>query len=180
MHAWAEVCYLSQSSKSVLTGFLSRCVQVLADYEESLFLIQQSCIIITFRCLVVCVHAYAWRKNGVAIEKEAIALQWVVQTSLWDFKPGKKRRAGALLSGKCCCFVWNHRKRVMQIWTSLSEEEEERKTFWHISSEYTAWLLIDWTSSPINWQSWFNSSLIELSVFYPYTAKPKLLFQQTI
>ena len=39
-----------------------------------------------------------------------------------DFKPGKKRWAGALLS------------EVMQIWTSQSEEEaedeEERKTIW--------------------------------------------------
>jgi len=31
VHARAEVCHLSQNSKSVLTGFLSRCVQ-----EESL------------------------------------------------------------------------------------------------------------------------------------------------
>ena len=42
-------------------------------------------------------------KNGVA--KEAIILQWVVWTTLWDFKPGKKQWAGALLRGKCCCFV---------------------------------------------------------------------------
>ena len=33
MHAWAEVCHLSQSSKSVLTGFLSRCMVLT---EESL------------------------------------------------------------------------------------------------------------------------------------------------
>ena len=54
--------------------------------------------------LCACVHV---KKNGIAIEKEAIVLQWVVQTSSWDFKPGKKRWAGALLSGKCCCFVQN-------------------------------------------------------------------------
>jgi len=43
-------------------------------------------------------------KNGVT--KEAIVLQWAVWTASWDFKPGKKRWASALLSGKCCCFVW--------------------------------------------------------------------------
>jgi len=35
-----------------------------------------------------------------------IVLYWVVRTTSWDFKPGKKNWwAGALLSGKCCCFV---------------------------------------------------------------------------
>ena len=49
-----------------------------------------------------CVHV---KKNGVA--KEAIVLQWAVRTASWDFKPGKKKQwPGALLSGKCCCFVW--------------------------------------------------------------------------
>jgi len=35
-------------------------------------------------------------KNGVV--KEAIVLQWVVRIASWDFKPGKKWWAGALLS----------------------------------------------------------------------------------
>jgi len=43
-------------------------------------------------------------KNGVT--KKAIVLQWAVGTASWYFKPGKKRWASALLSGKCCCFVW--------------------------------------------------------------------------
>jgi len=42
-------------------------------------------------------------KNGIA--KEAIVLRWAAWTTSWDFKPRKKRWAGALLSGKCCCFV---------------------------------------------------------------------------
>jgi len=33
-------------------------------------------------------------KNSVV--KEAIVLQWAVRITLWDFKPGKKRWAGAL------------------------------------------------------------------------------------
>jgi len=50
--------------------------------------------------LWACVHG---KKNGVV--KEAIVLRWVVRIASCDFKPGKKRWAGALLSGKCCCFV---------------------------------------------------------------------------
>ena len=42
-------------------------------------------------------------KNGVV--KEAIVLQRVVRIASCDFKSGKKRWAGALLSEKCCCFV---------------------------------------------------------------------------
>ena len=52
---------------------------------------------------VICVHAYTWRKNGVV--KEAIVLQWAARIASCDFKPGKKRWTGALLSEKCCCFV---------------------------------------------------------------------------
>ena len=52
---------------------------------------------------MICAHAYTWRKNGV--EKEAIVLQWAVRIALCDFKVGKKRWAGALLSEKYCCFV---------------------------------------------------------------------------
>ena len=65
MHAWAEVC---QSSKSVLTGFLSSCMQYWlknhrpdqALFKHSLhtavptvFLIQQSCVIVTFHCKMI-------------------------------------------------------------------------------------------------------------------------------
>ena len=50
--------------------------------------------------LCTCVHV---KKNGVV--KEAIVLQWAVRMASCDFKPGKKRWAGALLSEKCCCFV---------------------------------------------------------------------------
>ena len=50
--------------------------------------------------LCVCVHV---KKKCVA--KEAIVLQWAVRITSCDFKPGKKRWAGALLSEKWCCFV---------------------------------------------------------------------------
>jgi len=40
-----------------------------------------------------------------------------------DFKPGKKRWAGALLSEKCCCFVLKP-SWVTQIWTSPSRAWE--------------------------------------------------------
>ena len=51
--------------------------------------------------LCACIHM---KKNGVV--KEAIVLQWAVQIASCDFKPGIKGWAGALLSEKCCCFVW--------------------------------------------------------------------------
>ena len=75
MHAWAEVCHLSQRSKSVLAGFLSNVCSIgwrMIDQTRlssntpctpTVFLIQQSCIIITFHCYVICVHAYTWGKK---------------------------------------------------------------------------------------------------------------------
>ena len=113
MHAWAEVCHLLQSSKSLPTGFLCSIGWRIIDHTSlssntprtlTVFLIQQSCVIITFCCQVICAHAYTWRKNGNVME--AIVLQWAVRISSCDFKPGKKRWAGALLSEKCCCFIW--------------------------------------------------------------------------
>jgi len=55
MHALAEVCHLLQSCKSPLTGFLCSIVWRITGFLQAsrtltVFLIQQSCIIITFRC----------------------------------------------------------------------------------------------------------------------------------
>ena len=80
-----------------------------APYTSTVFLIQQSCVIINFVAkgqrskvsdLCACVHV---KKNGVV--KEAIVLQWAVRIASRGFKPGEKRWASALLSEKCCCFV---------------------------------------------------------------------------
>ena len=74
MHAWAEVCHLLQSSKSSLTGFLCSIGWRIIDQTRlssntprtpKVFLIQQSWVIVTFHCKVICAHAYTWRKNGV-------------------------------------------------------------------------------------------------------------------
>ena len=64
-------------------------------------------------------------QNGVT--NEAIVLQWLVRTALWDFKVVKKQWAGALLSVKCCCFVRKSFEWVTQFWTSPSKEEEEEE-----------------------------------------------------
>jgi len=48
--------------------------------------------------------SWALRKNSVV--KKATVLQWTVRIASCDFKPGKKRWAGALLSEQCCHFVW--------------------------------------------------------------------------
>ena len=115
MHAWAEVCHLLQSSKSPLTGFLCSIGWRIIDQTMQAFFkhslhtnsISNSVTLrnnyISFHCWVICAHAYTWRKNGVV--KEAIVLQWAVWIASCDFKLGKERWAGALLSEKCCCFV---------------------------------------------------------------------------
>ena len=50
-----------------------------------------------------------------------------VSNHLVRLQIGKKRWAGALLSGNAAVLCENHRERVMQIWTSPSEEEEEER-----------------------------------------------------
>ena len=50
--------------------------------------------------LCACIHV----KKKCCL-KEAIVLQRAVRIASCDFKPGKKRWFGALLSEKCCCFV---------------------------------------------------------------------------
>ena len=54
-------------------------------------------------------------KNGVV--KEAIVLQWAVRIALCDFKPGKKRWAGALVCSvkNAAVLFENHCERVTQI-----------------------------------------------------------------
>ena len=65
MHAWAEVCHLLQSSNSPLTGFLYSIGSRITDQTRlssitprtpTVFLIQQSWVIITFHC----VHVRKW------------------------------------------------------------------------------------------------------------------------
>jgi len=97
---------------------------------------------------VICAHAYTWRKNGVV--KEAIVLQWAVRIASCDFKPGKKRWAGALLSEKCCCFVrkpsWKSHCRSFSVslcwfWaiSGPSARQSPRRTNW------TSWIQLAWS-----------------------------------
>jgi len=72
----------------------------------------------------------------------------------WDFKV--VCWYGALLSGKCCCFVWILSWKSYVIWTKPSEEEEE--TFWP-SGGFLVWyfhnaLLHHWGCS-----SWKHSQM---------------------
>ena len=105
MHAWAEVCHPLQSSKSPflrsigwrITGFLQT-LPAHQQYSNSAILRNNYISLLSDLC--ACVHM---KKNGVT--KEAIVLQWAVRIASRDFKPGKKRWTGALLSEKCCCFV---------------------------------------------------------------------------
>jgi len=65
-----------------------------------------------------------------AVTSEAIVDECLISSTSREFKVVEKRWAGALLSLKCCCFVWKPSwKHDHTIWTSPSEEEE-KKTFW--------------------------------------------------
>ena len=79
----------------------------------------------------LCAHVHV-KKNW-----HCIILQRAVWTASWDFKPVKKRWAGALVSAVLC---ENHCEKVTQIWTNLSEEE--RKTFWP-SGDFLVWYFCD-------------------------------------
>ena len=139
MLAWAEVCRLLQSSKSPPSQasyavLLKNHWPDQAFFKHSLhtnsYCISNSAIlhnnyISLLSDLCACIHV---KKNGVI--KEAIVLQWVVRIASCDFKPGKKRWTGALLSENAAVLCENHREWVTQIWTSPSEEEEEEATFW--------------------------------------------------
>ena len=93
------------------------------------FLIQQSCIIITFFVAKWFVRMRTLKKNGVV--KEAIVLQWVVRIASCDFKPGKIKEEeeeeeeeedfgclvtfwfgtfAMLFSTTGCCWSWKHSK----------------------------------------------------------------------
>ena len=74
-------------------------------------------------------HAYKWRN---CITNEAIVLQWLIWNPCETSKLWKSEiLAGALLSVKCCCF--DHEK-VMQFWSSPSEEEGEEERITILSS----------------------------------------------
>ena len=131
MHAWAEVCHLLQSSKSPLTGFLCSIGWRIIGFLQTLpaltvFLIQQSCVIVTFRCWFVRMlhvkkklHCYGSHSSSVSGSNRLVWLQ------TWNKSDGlvhcSVKNAAVLCE--------NHRERVMQIWTSPSEEEKEEKHF---------------------------------------------------
>ena len=121
--ASVEVCHLSQSSKSVLTGLLRRCMQywlrnhcpricsntkstiddkdspisIHTNHISNSAILSNNCFIEFFMCMCT------GEENGIA--NEAIVLQWPVWSTTQDFKVVKKQWAGTLLRIKRCCFV---------------------------------------------------------------------------
>jgi len=78
--------------------------------QTTVVLIQQSRILIIVTWLSdLCTCIKVW--NGIAIE--AIVTKWPVQTASWDFKVVKEWWGGALLSVKCCCFVWKPSWKIL-------------------------------------------------------------------
>ena len=67
------------------------------------------------------------------ISNEAIVLQWLVQTTMWDFKVENKRWAGALLDVNCC--------RSLQKPSWKSHNFELVKRFGHLA---TSGSLLSW------------------------------------
>ena len=68
-------------------------------------------------------HAYKWRKWCCkwSHSSSVTSLNHLVRLQV------EKWWAGALLSGKCCCFV--QKRSCTQFWTGQSEQEEEREAF---------------------------------------------------
>ena len=136
MHAWAEVCHLSQSSNSPLSGFLRSIGWRITDQTRFLqTLPHTNCIsnsailhndyISLLSDLCACVHA---KKNGIA--KEAIVLQWAVWTASWDLQKWKKAMGWCTAQWKMLLFYAKNIVRESHKFELEEEEEEERKTFW--------------------------------------------------
>ena len=89
--------------------------------HTTISLIQQSWIIIVLLLsdLRACIQVL---KIGSLMKP--YFFQWLVWTASWDFKVVKKWWAGALLSVNAAVLCENHRERVTQFWTSLSEDRK--------------------------------------------------------
>ena len=100
--------------------------------QTTAFLNQQSWVIIIALLLFLCMCTS--EENGVA--NEAIVVQWLVQTTSWDFKVVKSDGLVHCSVKNAAVLCKNYRERVAQSWTSPSEvgrrrrrrrREEERK-----------------------------------------------------
>jgi len=91
----SQASYAVDSIGWRITGFLQHTNSI----SNSAILLNNYILLLSDLC--ACVHLKKkWRRKG-----NHIVLQWVVRIASCDFKLGKKRWAGALLSEKCCCFV---------------------------------------------------------------------------
>ena len=81
-----------------------------------------------------CAHVYTWRKRRL---KGSHSSSVSGSNHSWDFKCGKKSNGLVHCSVENAAVLYeNHRERVMQTWTTPSEEE--RKTFW-LSGDLLVW-----------------------------------------
>ena len=131
MHAWAEVCHLWLSSKSVLTGFLCSIGWRIIDQTRlssntpctpTVFPIQQSCVILLLSDIIVLMRTR--EKNGVYKGSHSSSVSgW---NCLVRLKSGKSDGLVHCSVENAAVLCENHRESVTQIWTSLSEEEERK------------------------------------------------------
>ena len=124
MHAWAEVCHLSQSSKSALTDFLCsigwRIIdQAFFKHSPHINCISNSAILhnnyislLTDLCTYIHVKK-KWHRKG-SHSSWVSSLNRFVRLQTWE-----KVMGWCTAQWKICCFVRVH-ERVMQIWTSAT------------------------------------------------------------
>ena len=137
MHAWTEVCHLSQSSKSVLIALLTMMYAALAEELTRLCLNTESWSSMDDKDSP-CPHAHNHNQNSEILinncffakwfvcmhtseENEAIVLQWPVQTPAEAWKSNGLVLCSMQNAAVMCA---NHRQRVTQFGASPSEEEE--------------------------------------------------------
>jgi len=106
MHAWAEVCHLSKSSKSVLIGFLCgigwRIIDSLHINYISNSAILRNNYISLLSDLCACIHVMKkWRHKGSHSSAVSSLNHLIVK----------------------CCFVW----KQSQIWTSRLKKKKRKK-----------------------------------------------------
>ena len=136
MHAWAEVCHLLQSSKSPLTGFLcsigTSFLQTLPAHTNSTSnsAILRNNYILLLGDFCACVHMKKkWHHKGSHSSSMSDS------NHLTRFQTYKKWWVGALLSGKCCCFVWKPSRKSRKFELAHPKKKKEKffgclATFW--------------------------------------------------
>ena len=176
MHDWAEVCHLSQSSKSVLTGILSRCMQYwLKNHWPDQVVFKHS---LHTNCIsnsaILCNNYISWPSDLCACvhDKKKMASQRKPYFFSEQFKsPHETSNLVKEVMGwytaqwKCCCFVqkplWkSHANLNYPIWI-WKRRRRKRK---HFGCPATFWfgsfmMLFSTTGCVVHHEIWKHSKM---------------------